>query len=45
MVTALDEPKTVIKSFHDGEASAYIVKPVDRDKLFAELVKLGVIGK
>lgn len=45
MVTALDDPKVVIKSFHDGEASAYIVKPLDKDNLFAELEKLGLLQK
>lgn len=42
MTTALDDPKTVIRSFHDGEASAYMVKPVDKNKLYAELTKLGL---
>lgn len=45
MTSALDDPKTVIKSFHDGEASGYIVKPVDKDKLYAELEKLDLIKK
>lgn len=44
MTTALDDPKTVIRSFHDGEASAYMVKPVDKEKLYAELTKLGLIS-
>ncbi len=43
MTSALDDPKTVIKSFHEGEASGYIVKPVDKDKLFVELEKLGLL--
>jgi len=43
MTTALDDPKTVIRSFHDGEASGYIVKPVHKDKLFEELQKLGFL--
>jgi two-component system chemotaxis response regulator CheY len=43
MTTALDDPKTVIRSFHDGEASGYIVKPVRKDKLFEELKKLGFV--
>lgn len=42
MTTALDDPNTVIRSFHDGEASAYMVKPVDKGKLYSELVKLGL---
>ncbi len=45
MTTALDDPQTVIKSFYDGEASAYIVKPVAKDKLYAELKKLGLLNK
>jgi two-component system chemotaxis response regulator CheY len=44
MTTALSDPKTVIKSFHDGWASAYIVKPVDRNQLYAQLEKLGLIS-
>ena len=43
MTTALDDPKTVIRSFHDGEASGYIVKPVRKDKLYEEIKKLGFI--
>ncbi len=40
MTTALDDPQTVIKTFYDGEASAYIVKPVAKDKLYKELENL-----
>ena len=45
MTTALDDPQTVIKTFYDGEASAYIVKPVAKDKLYEELEKLGLLNK
>lgn len=45
MVTALDDPKTVIRSFHDGEASGYIVKPLRKEKLFEELKKLGYLAE
>jgi len=45
MTTALDDPQTVIKSFYDGEASAYIVKPIAKDKLYNELEKLGLLNK
>lgn len=45
MTTALDDPKTVIKSFYDGEASAYIVKPIDKVKLYEELENLGFLQK
>lgn len=37
MLTALDDPRTVIKSFNDCEADAYIVKPLSRHKLAKEL--------
>lgn len=43
MVTAVDDPKTVIRSFHDGEASGYIVKPLHKGRLFEELKKLGFL--
>lgn len=45
MITALSDPKTIIKSFHDGLASAYIVKPVERGQIYSELEKLGFISK
>ncbi|ACS80850.1 response regulator [Maridesulfovibrio salexigens] len=45
MTTALDDPKTVIRSFHDAEASAFIVKPVNREKLYKELKKIGLMNK
>lgn len=45
MTTALDDPQTVIKTFYDGGASAYIVKPVGKDKLYDELEKLGLLTK
>lgn len=44
MTTALDDPQTVLKSFYDGEVSAYIVKPVAKDKLYTELKKLGLLN-
>ena len=45
MTTALDDPQTVIKTFYDGEASAYIVKPVAKDNLYEELEKVGLLKK
>ncbi|MFW5838177.1 MAG: response regulator [Desulfovibrionaceae bacterium] len=44
MITALSDPKTVITSFHDGAASGYLVKPVDKYKLYKELEKLELIS-
>lgn len=43
MTTALDDPHTVIKSFNDCEADAYIVKPLSRHKLSNELRNLKLI--
>jgi two-component system, chemotaxis family, chemotaxis protein CheY len=40
MLTALDDPKTVITSFNECEADAYIVKPLSRHKLAKELREL-----
>ncbi|MFO8031660.1 MAG: response regulator [Desulfohalobiaceae bacterium] len=41
MVTALDDPKSVVRAFYEGGASSYVVKPIDKDKLSEELDKLG----
>ena len=43
MTTALNDPRTVIDAFHDGGASGYIVKPVDKAKLYAEFKKVGLL--
>lgn len=43
MTTALDDARTVIKSFNECEADAYIVKPLSRHKLANELRKLKLI--
>lgn len=40
MTTALDDPRTVVKSFNECEADAYIVKPLSRQKLANEMRKL-----
>jgi two-component system chemotaxis response regulator CheY len=37
MTTALDDPKTVINSFYKGGATSYLVKPISKQKLIAEL--------
>ena len=44
MTTALDDPRTVIKSFNECEADAYIVKPLSRHKLLKELRALKLVG-
>ena len=43
MTTALDDPRTVIKSFNECEADAYIVKPLSRHKLIKELRALNLV--
>ncbi len=43
MVTALDDPKTVVEAFYKGGATSYIVKPVEREKLLKEIKSLGLI--
>jgi len=43
MTTALDDPHTVVKSFNECQADAYIVKPLSRHKLANELRKLKLL--
>lgn len=43
MTTALDDPKTVFDSFYQDGATAYLVKPISRQKLIRELRALGLI--
>lgn len=43
MTTALDDPKTVFDSFYNDGATAYLVKPIGKQKLFRELRALGLL--
>ena len=43
MITALGDPKTVVDAFYKFGATAYIVKPVDNEKLREEIRNLGLI--
>ena len=43
MLTALDDPHTVFKSFYKGGANSYIVKPLSRQKLVHELQQFGLL--
>lgn len=43
MTTALDDPHTVIRSFNECQADAYIVKPLSRHKLVKELRALKLV--
>lgn len=43
MTSALDDVKNVTLAFFQGGASAYLVKPIERQKVVEELRKLGLI--
>jgi two-component system chemotaxis response regulator CheY len=43
MITALDDPHTVIRSLNRCEADSFIVKPLSRQKLALELRKLKLL--
>lgn len=42
MATVLEDPRSVIDSYAEGGADAYLVKPVDRKRVRAELGRLGI---
>ncbi len=41
MTSALQDPKNVVNAYYDGLADAYMVKPIEKEKLIAELAHLG----
>ena len=41
MTTVMEDPKNVVEAYQGGGATAYLVKPIDLDKLKKELEKLG----
>lgn len=43
MTTALDDAKTVFDTYYQGGATAYLVKPISKTKLYSELRSLGLI--
>jgi two-component system chemotaxis response regulator CheY len=42
MVTALGDPATMVDAYYDGGATSYLVKPVDKVKLFKKLEEIGL---
>lgn len=42
MTTALEDPRNVIDAYHQGEADAYLVKPIEQQKLFETIRSLGL---
>jgi two-component system chemotaxis response regulator CheY len=43
MTSALDDPQTVVQAFYQGGATAYLVKPISKQKLMNELRTLGLL--
>jgi len=43
MTTALEDQKNVIEAFYKGGASAYMVKPIDKQQFLKEISKLGIL--
>ncbi len=43
MTTALDDAKTVFDTYYQDGATAYLVKPISKTKLLAELRSIGLI--
>jgi two-component system chemotaxis response regulator CheY len=44
MTTAVEDPKAVLGAFYKGGATAYLVKPISKVKLLAELGSLRLLG-
>ena len=42
MLTALDDAHSVVEAYYRGGATAYLVKPIEADKLMLELHRLGL---
>ncbi|MFP4302365.1 MAG: response regulator [Alkalispirochaetaceae bacterium] len=43
MTTALGDPRNVVEAYHQGAATSYLVKPIERSRLMEELDNLGLI--
>ncbi len=43
MISALDDPRSVMQAYYRGGAVSYLVKPIEKEKLFHELRVLGVL--
>jgi two-component system, chemotaxis family, chemotaxis protein CheY len=41
MTTVLEDPKNVVEAYHKGGATSYLIKPISKDKLKAEMERLG----
>ena len=45
MTTSASDSENVMKAFGKGACDAYLIKPIDHEKLISELVKLSLIPK
>ncbi len=45
MTSVLEDPRSVIEAYYEGGATSYLVKPIDRERLEAEIARLGFGGK
>lgn len=45
MLTALDDAHSVVEAYYRGGATAYLVKPIQTEKLLSELKQLGLITR
>lgn len=43
MITALDTPKEVIEAFYKGGCTAYLVKPIEKEKVISTLKEINLI--
>lgn len=43
MLTALDDPRSVVEAYYRGGATSYLVKPIETRKLMAELKHLDLL--
>lgn len=45
MTTGLSDAKNIMQAFTKGQCEAYLAKPVNKEKLLAQLQELGLIDK
>jgi two-component system chemotaxis response regulator CheY len=43
MTSALDDPRSVVQAYYKGGATSYLVKPIRKKNLMAELQQLGLL--
>lgn len=44
MISALDDPKTVVKAYSKGGATSYVVKPIEKERLINAIRDIGLIA-